>query len=241
MTKNIVLNGRVVAYEFLRKDVKNINLRIKADRTIFVSANPIVSEEVVEEFLISKADYILKALAYYEEIEKYIPKAKQYIDGETFNVLGHELRLKVVQGKCNCVNNEGAYIVLCVKDPSDFELKKKTMDKWNKQQCEAVVSSICESIYPKFQKYGVEFPTLRFRNMVSRWGSCQPKRGILTFNISLIEAPVSCIEYVATHEFAHFLQPNHSKKFYQYLSMFMPDWNERKKVLEKTYRHIEQI
>ena len=69
--------------------------------------------------------------------------------------------------------------------------------------------------------------------MISRWGSCQPKRKILTFNIALLEAPLSCIEYVATHEFVHFLQPDHSRKFYQYLSMFMPDWKERKNELEQ--------
>ena len=69
--------------------------------------------------------------------------------------------------------------------------------------------------------------------MISRWGSCQPKRGSLTFNIALIEAPISCIEYVVVHEFTHFLQPNHSKMFYTQLTMFMPDWMERKKLLEK--------
>ena len=92
---------------------------------------------------------------------------------------------------------------------------------------------VCEAVYPKFQKYGVKFPMLKFRKMISRWGSCQPKRGILTFNISLIEAPIACIEYVVVHEFTHFLQPNHSKKFYTQLTMFMPDWVERKKILEK--------
>lgn len=241
MTKSIVLKGRTVSYELVRKNVKNINLRIKADKSIFVSASPMVTEETVSEFILSKSDFILKALLYYEEIEKYIPKAKQFIDGETFNLLGHELRLKVIQGNKNYVNNEGAYIILCVKDASDFELKKRTMEKWQKKQCIEAVSAVCEAVYPKFQKYGVGFPELKFRNMVSRWGSCQPKRGILTFNTALVETPVSCIEYVVTHEFVHFLQPNHSKKFYQYLAMFMPDWMERKKALEKSYRHIDKV
>ena len=70
--------------------------------------------------------------------------------------------------------------------------------------------------------------------MISRWGSCQPKRNILTFNYQLIEAPMFCIEYVVTHEFTHFLYPNHSKLFYQQLSMFMPDWKDRKEVLERS-------
>ena len=241
MIKTINLNGREISYDLEYKNVKNINLRIKADQSIYMSANHRVSDKIIEEFLRSKADYILKALDHYAEIAKYAPKPKQYIDGESFRILGHDLRLKVVQGKRNTVESDESYITLTVKDSCNTELKKKTMDKWIKSNCKEVLLAVCESVYPKFQKYGVEFPELRFRNMVSRWGSCQPKRKILTFNISLVEAPMSCIEYVVTHEFTHFLQPNHSKKFYNQLAMFMPDWQERKKVLEKNNSFVEQV
>lgn len=239
MIKTINLKGHKINYNLERKNVKNINLRIKADQSIYMSANYNVSDADIEEFLRSKADYIIKALEYYADMAKYAPKPKKYIDGESFKILGHDLRLKVVQGKRNMVESDEAYITLTVKDVTNFEMKKKTMDKWLKNYCKEIVSVVCESVYPKFQKYGIEFPALRFRNMISRWGSCQPKRKILTFNISLIEAPLSCIEYVVTHEFTHFLQPNHSKKFYNQLVMFMPDWKERKNILEKNCFFVE--
>ena len=239
MTKEIVLNGRRIEYDLQRKDVKNINLRIKADRTIFLSANSRVSDEVIEEFIQSKSEYILKALAHYEELAKYAPKPKQYVDGETFRILGHDRRLKIVEGKKNKIESDEVYITLTVKDPNDSVLKKRMLDKWLVSICKDAIQSLCNSIYPKFQKYGVVYPTIRYRNMVSRWGSCQPKRCILTFNYALVEAPLSCIEYVVVHEFTHFLQPNHSKKFYQQLAMFMPDWEERKKILEKGNSFVE--
>ena len=239
MIKTINLNGREIRYNLECKNVKNINLRIKADQSINISASVRVSDSVIEEFLRAKAEYILKALDHYAEIAKYAPKPKQYVDGESFKILGHDRRLRVVQGKRNTIESDESYITLMVKDPADLELKKKTMDRWMKNYCKEILLAVCESVYPKFQKYGVPFPELRFRNMVSRWGSCQPKRKILTFNIALIEAPLSCIEYVVTHEFTHFLQPNHSKKFYGQLVMFMPDWQERKKVLEKNNCYVE--
>lgn len=239
MIKTVNLNGRKISYNYEQKNVKNINLRIKADQSIYVSANFSVTDDIIEEFFKSKSDYILKALDHYADIAKYASKPKQYIDGESFRILGHDRRLKVIQGKRNVVESDESYITLMVKDVTNFDLKKKTMDKWLKNYCKEVLLATCESIYPKFQKYGIEFPELRFRTMVSRWGSCQPKRKILTFNISLIEAPLSCIEYVVTHEFTHFLQPNHSKKFYNQLAMFMPDWQERKKVLEKNNCFVE--
>lgn len=239
MKKSIEINGNELEYDLERKNVKNLNLRIKADQSIHVSANSSVSEQSIEQFLHDKSDYILNALEKYREMAKYVPKPKLYVDGESFKILGRDLRLKVVSGKQNKVVSDETYIVLTVKDPCDFVMKQKTMDKWLKKQCQMNVRNVCESVYPKFQKYGVDFPQIRFRNMISRWGSCQPKRKTLTFNTSLIEAPLSCIEYVVTHEFVHFLQPNHSRKFYQYLIMFMPDWKERKNMLEKTYCYYE--
>ena len=69
--------------------------------------------------------------------------------------------------------------------------------------------------------------------METRWGSCLAKKGIITLNKQLLEAPRNCIEYVVMHEFCHFIHQNHSKHFYDFLTILMPDWKERKKLLEK--------
>ena len=239
MKQVIELNHRKIEYELQRKPVKNLNLRIKPDGSVFLSANESVSAASIEEFLHEKADYILKAIDYYAEIERYAPKAKQYIDGESFRVLGRDQRLLVMKGKSNSVSSDGVHITLSVKSTDDYALKQRTMDRWLQRRCRDTIRELCENAYPKFQKYGVAFPELRYRNMVSRWGSCQPKRYMLTFNYLLIEVPVSCIEYVVVHEFTHFLCPSHSKEFYTLLSTFMPDWQERKQVLERLYSYAE--
>lgn len=233
MIHEIKLKDRTVQYALQRKPVKNINLRVKPDCSVFISANNDVTIDKIEEFIISKEHFISKALTRYEEMIRMAPKPKEYVDGESFAILGHDRRLKVSCDKKNLVNSDESYIYLRVKDINDTCIKKKTLEKWLNKQCVEIISDVCQSIYPKFAKYGVKYPEIRFRNMVSRWGSCQPKRGILTFNYALVSAPMACIEYVVVHEFTHFLQPNHSRKFYEQLSMFLPDWQERKKLLDK--------
>ena len=52
MTKTIVLNNQELNYELNRKNVKNLNLRIKPDGTISVSVNNRVSQEKIDLFLI---------------------------------------------------------------------------------------------------------------------------------------------------------------------------------------------
>lgn len=125
-------------------------------------------------------------------------------------------------------------LLLVVKDPKNLSLKQKIFEAWQKNYCKTVLVEVCQKMYPRFQLYGIEFPEIRFRKMVSRWGSCQPQKKVLTFNTHLVEAPPACVEYVVAHEFTHFLHPNHSKEFYNSLASFMPDWAARKKLLNES-------
>ena len=53
----------------------------------------------------------------------------------------------------------------------------------------------------------------------------------------MIKARMPYIDYVVLHELVHFLYPNHSKHFYAFLSNHMPDWKERKFVLDQDVVH----
>jgi len=41
------------------------------------------------------------------------------------------------------------------------------------------------------------------------------------------------MEYVAAHEVVHLVHRNHSPDFWRLLATTMPDWSERKKMLER--------
>lgn len=233
MIKHINLLDREIEYDLQRKRVKNINLRIKHDKSITVSANPRVSESRIERFILEKKIFILRALEKYDKMQVSLPKPTQYIYGETVKVFGRDLTLKVFPSNKNCVEKNEEFIKLYVKDVNNLSLKKKVLDKWLCEQIKEIVTNICENVYPLFKKYCGDFPIIKFRKMVSRWGSCHTTKKILTFNYALINAPIECVEYVVYHEFTHFIEPNHSKKFYMALSKFLPNYKEKKKELKK--------
>ena len=87
------------------------------------------------------------------------------------------------------------------------------------------------------EKYGIPMPKVSVRKMKTLWGSCSVNRGIITLNFYLIKAGIPYIDYVVLHELTHFLYPNHSKQFYMFLSNYMPDWKERKQVLDQDIVH----
>jgi predicted metal-dependent hydrolase len=179
MLKEIDLNGKTIQYNLTYKRVRNINLRIKTDGTVWVSANKRVLENEIENFLISKEKFILNAL-------------------EKFRNLSYDKQIKY----------------------------------FDENEIRDVILELCEKVYPEYEKRGVRYPQIKFRKMVSRWGSCHPAKGLLTFNTNLLFAPKECIEYVVHHEYTHFLVANHSPKFYSELSKTCPDWKERREKLK---------
>ena len=50
-------------------------------------------------------------------------------------------------------------------------------------------------------------------------------------NVRLAEKPLGCIEYVVLHELVHTAVPDHGEKFKAMMDRYMPDWKERRKVL----------
>ena len=229
-----MLNGRSIEYDLRRKKVKNINLRIKRDMSVLVSANERVPIATVEAFIQSKSTLILRALDKYKEFAKKADVTQELKDGDNIQFFGNMLQLKVIEDRTNRAEIAGELILLRVKDISSTELKKKTLLSLFDPILREKITQLCKAVYPTFAKTCGTFPELRFRHMRSRWGSCAPQKGILTFNYSLVHAPEDCIEYVVYHEFTHFLHPNHSKSFYASLSRHIPDYKERKKRLEQT-------
>ena len=64
------------------------------------------------------------------------------------------------------------------------------------------------------------------------WSSCSRKYQRINQNYYLYKAPVACVEYVILYELLHFIYPKHDKGFHETLTVLMPDWQERKRLLD---------
>lgn len=224
-------NERNLQYTLIRKSVKNLNMRVKPEGVILVSANPFVSAKYVDRFVLSHENTIIKALDKYEKMKQNISKPLKYESGEKIYYLGEALHLLLETSKIEGVDKFGSFLNLRVKDTTDFSKKERVLKKWFSKMQREVFFQICDEIYPLFQPYGVKYPLVKIRAMKSRWGSCQPSKGIITLNAKMIAAPREAIEYVVLHEFAHFIHPNHSKDFYALVESMMPDWKKRREML----------
>jgi len=73
----------------------------------------------------------------------------------------------------------------------------------------------------------------RVKDMKTRWGSCNITKKRIWLNLKLVQYPPECLEYVILHELIHLKVPNHSADFYAELDQYMPDWQMRRKLLNR--------
>lgn len=229
----ILLGGETVSYQLKRKQVKNINMRMRSETGLSVSAPPFLSLSEIESVLRQHQQQILKTLHEYamQETQQQMPAV--YATGESVLYLGEYHRLVVEKGAVEGVTRQNLQLVLTVIDVEDEEHRKMVFETWWNRTCERAVRNLCRAVFPIFEAQGVTFPEIRFRAMTTQWGNCRPHRNLLTFNTRLLAAPARCIEYVVMHELTHFLYPNHSNQFYAFIEAELPDWRDLQVILQK--------
>lgn len=61
MERTVEFENETICYFLERKPVKNLNLRIRRDCTVYVSAHPRIPLKMVDRFVISKGSFIRSA------------------------------------------------------------------------------------------------------------------------------------------------------------------------------------
>ncbi len=251
--RQVSQNETVITYTLIRKNVKNINLSVKADESVHVSAHWRVPEEYIDDFIRSRIPFILQAIEKFKKSKKSEAHPQlQFISGEQIPFLGQKLTLQIAPADYRLIpkwiaqsqtgdiqyfsKNKYGEAVFCqdgrlhlhTTKMDDTLQKQHLYEAWQKIQAGMLCTQISKQYYPVFQTLGVAYPTIKIRKMTSRWGSCIPQKQKITFNSLLIEKPVASIEYVVVHEFSHFIHPDHSKAFHHFVEQILPDWRERK-------------
>lgn len=108
-----------------------------------------------------------------------------------------------------------------------------------KEESRSQLMQAVEAMYPLVREMGVTMPAVKVRKMKSQWGNCHWAQGYITLNTALSRCPRELREYVALHELVHFLHHDHSVLFYGAMDQRMPDWRERRSLLKRYHRALE--
>lgn len=107
--------------------------------------------------------------------------------------------------------------------------EKKTINKFLKSTARHYLLPRTDQLSEKMQ---LNFGKITLREQKSRWGSCSSE-GNLNFNWRLVHFSPEVIDYVIIHELAHLTHMNHSKRFWNLVARFDPEYAKHRGVLHR--------
>ncbi|MBR3888697.1 MAG: M48 family metallopeptidase [Clostridia bacterium] len=220
-----------IEYVLKRNAKKNINITIKDDGTVVVSAPKRVSIAEINRVIERKKEWIEKAKSKQSQ-KKIIHTDLDIRDGEKIYFLGELKTIKIIPSKATGIFIEN--------DDICFEVKEKYLNNQDYLNThfyyalkEKLTLILTEYMNMYLKVMNLDVNTMKLRNMRSRFGTCMPTKKEILFNTYLIHYPLESIEYVVLHEVSHLIHANHSAKFYNVIAKYMPDWKFRKNKLKE--------
>lgn len=233
MIRTVTTEYGEITYDLTKKKVKNLNMRVKPDGTVLVSAPNRVPLKDLDRFVIEKADFIHRARENFRQNPKRSPRTQVYQDGGTVYYLGQPLTLSVVSGKDVVPVRRGDCLEVVTASPEDEAVIRSLVAIFYREACEDLFRDLMRGYQARLTDLGIPQATLKIRDMKTRWGTCHTVKAVITLNSKLIYTPYSAVSYVVLHEFCHFIHPNHSKAFYDLVAQYMPDWKAQREELKK--------
>ena len=229
-TNTIPIKDTNVTYQIQRKAVKNINIRIKSDGIIYVSANKSVSEKYIREILIADSGKILSVIESMKLSENKKP------DTDLMRYLGKEYPVKVIHDEAEKAELVDGILMVYTIDPDNRQHIIYLIKRWKVGRCMELYQKINDEVFAKFKEneFNVPHSYVYIKEMKTRWGSCNIRDGKISMNLRLIEYPIECIYAVFYHEYAHYLHPNHSKDFHVCLNNIYPEYEKWNMILKKS-------
>jgi len=208
-----------IRYRVVRKTrLKHLYLRIIEGEPT-VSAHPSVSDAQIDAFVRSHYGWIQKQLAVYQpRVLLTDTDACVYFLGEAFPVELHFIPdggttvMKIAYGIC----------YFFTEDPPQEESLIKARDNYYKAACEEKITPMVEQMATLMR---LQPTAIAYRHNKSRWGSCSSQNR-LSLNTRLMMLPEEMIRYVVIHELAHIAHKNHSKRFWQLVAQYCPNYKE---------------
>ena len=181
--------------------------------------------------MLDKKDWIGKQLDKYKKSSGY-NNLSDLKSGSSAQYLGKDLRVYLVAADQEKIVTSDKSVTIYLNDISNRQRENSLFAGWWRSQAEVIYDKLVNGFMPVFARHGIEKPQIAIRKMKTLWGSCSKHLNKITLNEYLLKADVQCIEYVVFHELTHLIYNAHNKDFYNFLTIYMPDWKERKKRLD---------
>lgn len=177
---------------------------------------PVENDINPQELVDNNARWILRKWRKYEDHRKKAP-SREFEPGELFPYRGDDLPIEVRDVGESRVTPDEFLLSADVVDNSGIqdtlkELYRREARSWFQSRIDYYANEM--DVMPG---------KLELRNQRTRWASCSPHR-TLSFNWRLMMAPDDIIDYVVVHELTHLREQNHTRRFWDIVRQFDPQY-----------------
>ena len=216
MNKTTLIYKDLLVVHVIKKTLKNSYVSVHIDGSILLKT-PKISQSYAEKILSQKEPWLRKKIL---ELQKQTPLEIK---------LGEEILL--FAEVCSIHNPELSILKQRLQKNSINSQEKiaKCYDSFYKEGANSHITSRVE-YFSKLMN--LEYSSIKFRKMRSRWGSCSSKK-VLTFNTELMKVKKELIDYVVVHELAHLKHMNHSAQFHYFVEEHLLNAKKHRTELKK--------
>lgn len=142
--------------------------------------------------------------------------------------------MKFLHEKEDWIIRHREQVIARAKEDRENSLRSMTQRSVTQEELARLKEQIAQYARKWEPIMGVHCVHWTIRDMKSRWGSCTVAKKTIRINLQLARKPEVCVEYVVVHELVHLLEPSHNERFHAYMKQFLPDYKERKRLLEES-------
>ena len=208
----IELEGKIFNVFITRKSIKNMYLKVKPDG-LYISCNRFVTKGMILSFIESNSKMIVEA-------DKRLQKKEQ--KKEEFYYLGKRYDVIIL----NTVSK------IEFIDDTVYVKNKTYLNTFLKNEANRIFNERVKVCYNLFEE-DIPYPEVVIGKMTRKWGYNNKRQKLIKLNFELIKYSIDEIDYVIIHELCHFLEFNHSPRFWKYVKKYKPDYKKNQSVLKE--------
>jgi predicted metal-dependent hydrolase len=106
------------------------------------------------------------------------------------------------------------------------------LQDWLKKRARRYLPELC---LQTAKVIGLEPKRVHIRVQKTRWGSCSTN-GTVSLNAALLLRPAKEVHYVLVHELCHLKHMNHSKRYWQLVGDYVPNWRQLDHTLDQAWQ-----
>lgn len=207
-----------------RKRMKTLRMRVPGpEPVVFVSAPYGTNDDVIRGFVTERSNWIERQRAAHRSRAS---QADRLETGGALRLWGTWVAVERLDGTPARAQILGDRVVVRAPDDATAE---RAVARLRAREVNQAALPIVSRYVPRMAV--PEPTTIRYRQMRTRWGSCNHATRAITLNTLLARYPEAALEYVVVHELAHLNHPNHSPEFWALVASTLPDHELRRRLL----------